>query len=409
MAKSKKNKIKKPNYLLWFIYVLYSKLFLFFKYHLKINNKALKERNKKEGCIIIYNHCSNYDHYISSASLNFTHAHYVITKHFYFNKKLRFILSSVAAVPREQFKSDITSIKTIKKIIDSGGIISIAPSGQITVHGELTYVDKAIVKLLKFCKCDVYALQTHGNYLAFPKWHKVKRKFPISTEFVKVFDKENIKTLSDEELYDGVIKAIDINDRESQKTNHYVIKTKDLTKGLDNVLYYCPKCKSKYTLKADNNILYCEHCNNSIKMNKYGFLEPNSNDCVMFENETEWYHYQKEILKRKIKENSLHLEEEFLLKHNIKEEWVLEDVGTGKLILTNDEFYYDGTINGEHVIKKFNLDQMVQIPFDVAVRITIPDDDGTFQFHPINNKKVIMEYVQAIDAMHELKTENNSK
>lgn len=144
-------------------------------------------------------------------------------------------------------------------------------------------------------------------------------------------------------------------------------------------------------------------------MNEYGFLEPASDDCVMFENETEWYRYQKELLKKQIKENKLHIEGEYLLKHNIKEEWVLEDVGTGKLVLTNNEFYYDGMIQDKHVLKKFNLEQMVQIPFDVAVRLTIPDDEGTFQLHPLINPKQIMEFVQAIDAMHELKMENEEQ
>lgn len=404
-----KNKMKKPNRFMWFIYTLYSRLYYGLKYHMKYNREEMKKRNKKEGCIIIYNHSSNYDHYISTASFKYTHVHYVITKHFYFNKKLRVILSSVSSIPREQFKSDITSIKNIKRVIENGGIVSIAPAGQITVHGELPYVDKAIIKLLKFCKCDVYALQIHGNYLAFPKWHKVKRNFPIRTEFVKVLEKDKIKSLSDEEVYNKVIESINVCDRNDQKKNHYIIKSKDLIKGLDNVLYYCPKCKSKYTLKAEHNHLICEKCHNDVKMNEYGFLEPASDDCVMFENETEWYRYQKELLKKQIKENKLHIEGEYLLKHNINEEWVLEDVGTGKLVLTNDEFYYDGMIQDKHVLKKFNLEQMVQIPFDVAVRLTIPDDEGTFQLHPLKNPKQIMEFVQAIDAMHELKMENEEQ
>ena len=142
-------------------------------------------------------------------------------------------------------------------------------------------------------------------------------------------------------------------------------------------------------------------------MDEYGFLRPVGDDCIMFENEAEWYKYQKELPKKEIKENKLHIEGDFLLKRNINDEWTLEDVGTGKLVLTNNSFYYDGTILDKHVLKKFNLEQLIQIPFDVAVRLTVPDDEGTFQFRPLNNPKQIMEYVQAIDAMRELRQEEN--
>ena len=307
----------------------------------------------------------------------------------------------------EQFKSDITSIKTIKKIIDSGGIITIAPAGQIAVHGEMPYIDKAIVKLLKFCKVDIYALQMHGNYLAYPKWHKVKRSFPLHTNFVKVMSKEDLQTLSDDDIYGNVVKYLDFCDLDEQKVNPKVIKSKDLIKGLDNILYYCPKCKSKYTLTTENNRLVCGKCPNTVRMDEYGFLRPVGDDCIMFENEAEWYKYQKELLKKEIKENKLHIEGDFLLNRNINDECTLEDVGTGKIVLTNNSFYYDGTLLDKHVLKKFNLEQLIQIPFDVAVRLTVPDDEGTFQFRPLNNPKQIMEYVQAIDAMRELRQEEN--
>ena len=407
MAKKNNKGFKKPNIFAWIFYTFCSRVFLLFKHHIKDDRKAFKKRNKKEGCIVIYNHDSNYDHYITTAAFKYTRTHYVITKHFYFSKRLRKILTLVGTVPREQFKSDITSIKTIKKIVDSGGIITIAPAGQIAVNGQMPYIDRAIVKLLKFCKVDVYALQMHGNYLAYPKWHKVKRIFPIHTNFLKVMTKDDLRTLSDDEIYNNVVKCLDFCDLDEQKVNPKEIKSKDAIKGLDNILYYCPKCKSKYTLSAENNRLVCSKCHNTIRMDKYGFMHPVGDDCVMFENEAEWYKYQKEMLKEEIKQNKLHIEGEFLLKNNIDEEWTLEDVGTGKLVLTNNAFYYDGTIRDKKVLKKFNLEQLIQIPFDVAVRLTIPDDEGTFQFHPLGNPKQIMEYVQAIDAMREIKQEEN--
>lgn len=404
MAENKKKKTKfKANIFIWWFYTIVSKIYLLFKGSLKTKNKVFKKRNKKEGCLVLYNHTSNKDHFITTAAFNYTRVNYVITKHFYFNKTLRPILQVVKTIPRDQFKSDLLSIKNIKKAIDNKGVVAIAPAGQITIHGDMLYIDRAIVKLVRLCKCDVYSLRIYGGYLAFPKWRQTKRRFPVSTEFVKVFSKDEIALLTDDEIYNRVVLSIDVKDRNMQLEKPRKIKGKNIIKGLDNVLYYCPNCKSKYTTTTDGNIMTCSKCNNKVRMNEYGFLEPVGTETVMFENEYEWYKYQKDLIKKEIVSGSYHLEGKYELYRETNEEWKIEKVGEGKLVLTNDEFYYEGTINGEEVVKKFALDHLLQLPFDVAKRFDVPDDDGKFEFRPLENNKQVMEFVQAIDAMREIR------
>ena len=295
------------------------------------------------------------------------------------------------------------SIKNIKKAIENKGVVAIAPAGQITIHGDILYIDRAIVKLVRLCKCDVYTLRIYGGYLAFPKWRKHKRSFPVSTEFIKVFSKDELSTLTDDEIYDRVVKSIDVKDRDMQSEKPRKIKGKDIIKGLDNVLYYCPNCKSKYTTVTEGNVMTCTKCNNKVRMNEYGFLEPIGTETVMFDNEYEWFKYQKDLIKKEILLGNYKLEGLFELYKETNEEWKIEKVGTGRLVLTNDEFYYEGTINGEEVVKKFALDRLLQLPFDAGVRFDVPDDEGKFEFRPIENNKLVMEYVQAIDAMREIR------
>ncbi len=398
----KKNRIK-GNLFAWLFYTFCSRIFLFFKHHIKYNRKVFKKRNKKEGCLVIYNHMSNMDHFVTTSSFKYRRANYVITKHFYFNKTLRKILDCVCAIPREQFKSDLISIRKMKKVIDKKGIVAIAPAGQISVHGELIYIDKAIVKLIRFCKADVYALQLHGDYLAYPKWRRTKRNYPLSSEFVKVFEKTDLEKLTDDEIYEKTIKSLDVSDHEYQKRHLHKIKGKALIEGLEAITYYCPKCKSKHTFKTEGNLMTCQKCGNQIKMNQYGFLEPASSDCVMFASEYLWYEYEKLLIKDAILKGMLHIEGHYKLMRNINDPWILEEVGSGKVVLTNNEFYYDGMINNEHVRKNFNLEQIFQLPFGVAKRFDVPDEEGTFEFRPIDNPNQVIEYVQAIDVMREIK------
>ena len=191
--KKNTNKIGKvkPNPLAWFIYVTGSKIYMSKRNKVIIDRTVFKNRNKKEGCIVLYNHSSNKDHFVTTLSFGFTRVAYVTTSHFYYSKKLSFVLKLARAIPKEQFKSDVSTIKKIKRALNKKVPVAIAPTGQITVHGDALYFDPSIVKLLKMCKVDVYAIRMHGNYYAYPKWRKYYRDVPIHSEFVKVIDKRN--------------------------------------------------------------------------------------------------------------------------------------------------------------------------------------------------------------------------
>lgn len=403
-VKTKKEKKNlRPSVFIWFIYTVLAKVFLFFKHRFYNKNKEFKKRDKKAGCVVLYNHCSNRDHIITTAAFNFRRTNYVITKHFYFNPTLNKMLRIVKAIPREQFKSDMVSIRQIKKALENKNIVSIAPAGQVSINGDVPYIDRATIKLLRFCKTDVYTAQIHGNYLAYPKWSRSKRNFPIHTEFVSVLKKEELATLTDDEIYKRVVDSLDVNDRVMQKEKPRKIRGKRLAEGLETILYYCPKCGHKYELTSHHNEFTCNHCHNTAIMNKYGFLEGKGDDYVIFENEAEWYNYEKELLKKQILKGELNIQNRFKLLRNINEEWRLDEVGDGNLVLTDKEFYYEGTINGEKVRKNFVLETMIQLPFKPAHHLDVPDDEGTFEFLPITNPNMVIEYVQAIDVMREIR------
>lgn len=401
MSKIKKEK-NKPNSIIWFIYVSFCKLFVKIKNHTKIDRSIFKSRNKKEGCIILFNHASKYDHFFTSATLGYNPTSYVISSHFYYNRLLKFFLNKVKAIPKEQFKADISTIKKIKRALQNNVPVAIAPAGQITMHGEQLIIDKTIVKLLKMCNVDVYAIQIHGAYFAYPKWRKYARKVKISTNFVKVFSKEELNNLSDEELYYKTCKSIDVNDRLEQTTYRYKLKAPALAEGLETILYKCPKCGMKETLTTKKDMIYCTNCQNAALMSNNGSFEGIGNDYVIMKNEAVWYSYQKSCLLKDIKNNELHIEGRFNLFTNVNQKYLLEKVGEGKIVLTNNEFYYEGLINGYEVRKNFKLESLSQLPFEPNHHFDVPDDEGHFECRPLDNEapSKVVEFVQAIETLY---------
>lgn len=399
--KQKKDKAR-PSSIIWFIYYVASLIIMKFKNGLKIDRKAYKNRNKKEGSIIIYNHTSKYDHFITTAAIGPKPASYVISTHFFFNKLLKFIFKLVNGIPKEQFKSDVSTIKRIKRSLQSKISVAIAPAGQITLHGDQLLIDKSIVKLLKMCAVDVYAIQIHGGYFAYPKWRKYPRKLKIRTNIVKVFSKEDLKELSDEEIYQKTCESINVNDRLEQEKYNYKLKSKGLVEGLEGVLYYCPKCKSKNTIETLGNKIYCNSCNNAMIMNSKGYFEAISDNTVIMNNEAEWYKFQKEFIINDIQENKLHIEGKFKLFRNLDAQYELVEAGEGKVVLTCDELYYQGTVRGEEIKKNFKLEVLTQLPFDPSDHFDIPDDEGYFEFKLVEgeNPNIVIQFVQAIETLY---------
>ncbi len=399
-SKNKKTRVK-PIRVVWWFYVVVSWFFTTFQNKTKVNRKVFKNRNKKEGCVVMFNHGCNHDHFYATRALGFTPTSYVVSSHFCYNSFLRGAFKLVHAIPKEQFKADVNAIMKIKRTIQAGTPIAISPAGQITMHGESIAIDRVIVKLLKMCNVDVYALRMHGTYFAYPKWRKYRRRSPIHLEFVKVLTKDEIKTLSDDEIYKRACESIDIVDRLEQPIYNYKLKSKGLIEGIESILYRCPKCYEKNCMTTEKDIISCDICNYSVRMNNKGCLEKVEPNELLIDTESNWYRFEKAYIRELIEKDELFIEGNFDLYRDLDIPFKLEKVGSGKIVLTKDEFYYEGTIKGEIIRKDFNLNSLVQLPFEAGKHFDVPDDEGYFEFKPCPGElpSIVIEFVQAIDVL----------
>lgn len=403
MKKVKKEKVKMPRWIL-FIFTTASKLFLFFVHRPKVDRKVLKQQ--KRGCILIYNHFSNKDHYFIQKAVGYRPINYVLASYFFFKQPLGTFLNFANAISKDQFKPDIMAIRKMKKVVDQDGIICIAPAGQTSIDGASPFISPQIVKLIRMAKTDVLALRMEGTYLTYPKWRLSKRKTKINLKFVKVLNKEDIPNYTDEEIYNLVRESINVNEYKDQLTRKRIIKGKSLASGLETVLVRCPKCHDTHSYKTDGTILTCTTCNNQLKVNQYGLFEKVKDDDVIFNNLPDWYKWQKEELSKLL--DTFEIKQNVKLQSNIKTINSLEECGEGVLYLNKDRLYYEGTLYNEPILKEFKLDQIPQIPFEPSVRLEIPDDEAMFRFIP-ENIYTIIDYVQFVDLLNDERNKQNEK
>lgn len=403
--KAKTQKFKKANPLIYLLFVIVSRILMFFKTKIKYGRNDLKKRNKKEGAVVLFNHQSNHDHFICAGAAGLSRLTFVVSNYYMRKPFTHFILTLVRAIPKVQFRTDLISIRKMKRATDHRGLLTIAPAGQVTLNGDTPYVDPSIVKLLKLCKVDVYAIQIKGGYLSFPKWRKVSksRKGRVQADIVKVISKEELATMSDQEVFDKVFESIDLSDRQFQNRINTKLKSNHMIEGLENVLYVCPKCKEKYTFASSGNEMKCSHCGNTIVMDEYARIHAKTSEDKCLDNESVWYNWQSDLIKEKYLSDDFNLVNKFKLYSNLKDEKVMDEVGEGVLTMTKNALYYDGTLLNERIHKEFNFEILTQLPFSPGHHFEVPDGDGSFQFRPIDNPCTVVEWVQTIDTISKMK------
>ena len=64
----------------------------------------------------------------------------------------------------------------------------------------------------------------------------------------------------DEEINNLINENIAYNEFDYIKEKGLKFKQKNKAEGLENVLYYCPKCHKEFTLSTSGNTIKCDHC-----------------------------------------------------------------------------------------------------------------------------------------------------
>lgn len=399
--KKNKNKNKKVLMPIWLniVFTLGSKVILLFLTRIKHKRRVL--RKHKKGFLLLYNHYSNKDHFIIKDALNFRRVNYVVASSYLLTKPVGPILRMARAISKDQFKPDLVAIRKIKKAIDQKGIVAIAPTGQTTVDGNPSYMPDTIVKLIRLVKSDVVGLRSQGSYLCFPKWRKSKRKCKIQTEFVTILKKEELATLTDQEIYNRIYDAIYVNEEEDQLTMKRVIKSKAIAEGLETVFTICPKCLKHRTINTKENRIYCRDCANEGYMDHYGFIHPKTENDVVFNRVSQWINWQKQLIGQEF-ENGLEIKQLVMLRSNLADPLKMEHIGKGYLSLSKNGFILDGNIYQEPFYREYKMEQIPQLPFDPGVRIEIPNEELFLRVHPENFYSVF-EYVQIFDYLNDLR------
>ncbi len=358
--------------------------------------------------MLLGSHTGNLDFLFALATVRKKRFHAVVAAHFYRNKRIAFLLNTLRCIRKEQFRADVESIARMKNAVASGESLLIYPEGEVNGTGRTAKSSPSIARLAKLLKVPLYAARTHGGYFTRPKWNPVQTKGKVEIEIERIATAEEVSSLSTDELYARIEEKIYVDDYMWQKERMVPFSGKYKAKGLDKLIYLCPKCGREFTMRTDGNEIFCTECGNRGYMDEYGFLHPKSEKDSIPEFVPDWAELQRDALRREIASADFALTAPCKLQYHLNTNSVRHtDVGHGTVTLTHDTISYIGTAEGEDISYTFSLEGIQKFPFNMGNQFDVPNMRRTISIRP-DNYQMNEKFVLALPLIHEYKLGHNA-
>jgi 1-acyl-sn-glycerol-3-phosphate acyltransferase len=253
------------------------------------------ELNKIKGpALIVGNHSHSLDPMFIYSAMK-PHVRWVAGAYLFKGKFLKFCLSNLATcIPKQQGRSDLTTIKSINLALKEKSIVGLFPEGTRTWDGNSLEINhKATAKMFRIFKVPVYFLSLEGAYDLHPRWADVKRRGLLVVRLKKILSVEEIEHSSVKELTDVVKENLYFNHQEWQEKTKRPFPCKKGAEGIQRLLYICPKCLNHQVIKGDKNTVKCSHCGTEDTLTEYLNFEKSS---FGFKTLPEWNDFQKDYI-----------------------------------------------------------------------------------------------------------------
>lgn len=336
----------------------------------------------KGPAIVLCNHPSSVDFIIVAAALlplrlSFLAAYYF----FIISRPLNRILRLMGAIPKFQFAPDVSAIRSMDSLLNKkGGVLCIMPEGTVSGSGRLGYINPAIAKLVRHFKVPVYIVRTNGGSVSFPKWANHSRRGKIQVDVFKLFEADELKSMSSEDINNTLHDALNYNDFEFIKRSGAHYSSAKKAEGLENLLMICPKCHREFTLTTLGNNISCS-CGLCAE------LDSSMNLCwgegtAWFNSLNEWYDYQENFYAEQTLNPDFELCSHVRYFSNSPGIGPYMEIGDGIMTMTREGIGFTGMVRGE---KHEFFEPMKNIPalvYDIGKNFELPYHSAIRCFEP---------------------------
>lgn len=337
-------------------------------------SEAFKTQKKRGAMLVLCNHLSAYDfiHFASQmhpAPLNFVVAENMMYSSAVFAK----LIKGYHAITKKQYYADVQCIKSIKRYLDAGISVLIAPEGKVSANGVTGAIIPSIARLVQWLGYPVGVIKLRGASIARPKWAyklKLTRRGSVYADCDMLFAQEQVKTLSKEQILDEIRTALEHNEHEWQIENNVIFKGKDYAVGLERLLYRCAKCGAEFEMHTQGGNIVCDKCGNTVTYGFDGRLVA-SEGSVSPQRIDLWYAMQRENIRKLVEREDFCLCESvsLLVENDSKNGYKF--VAKGKLQLDLSKIVFDCTqkerpigVNEKYGVRDMNFSYNEKLGFE---------------------------------------------
>lgn len=222
--------------------------------------------------LITANHNGELDPALLALSFS-EHMYFVSSEHVFRKGFLsKILVYFFAPIARVKGMTDATAALNVIRAIKRNTNVCVFAEGNRSYNGVTGPIFPATGKLAKATGASLVTYRFEGGYLTTPRWSKTTRKGFMRGYVVNVYTPEQLKRMTPEEVNDRIREDIMEDAFDRQLTRPYRYKGKDLAKGLENAIYFCPKCGRPGTLHSEKDVFSCE-CGLRVRFTETGFFE----------------------------------------------------------------------------------------------------------------------------------------
>ncbi len=247
---------------------------------------------KGQNYLIMSNHQTMLDPALMAMSFN--RPLYIVASDHIFNKSLpsKLMQRCFGPIKKKKATADISFIVDCVSAAKSGGNVLIYPEGNRAWADFQFYIDRSIVKLVRMLKLPLMLYNLKGGYGVNPRWGNGLRKGEFKGVINKIYTVEQLKSMTDDELYAEIVNDLRVIDSESG--NSY--KSKVRAEYLERELFVCPICKKESMLVSKGEKVICKNCGLEVEYTEDLKLKSNNKE-FSFTKLVDWYKFQLEYIK----------------------------------------------------------------------------------------------------------------
>ena len=289
----------------------------------------------KEPFILLSNHTTE-DDMLFTGLASRKHMYFVCGEHLLRNRVYGKMLKNlVDPIPIPKGGASLQAVKEIIKRSREGYNICMFPEGKRSYHGETIPSPVSLGKLVKKTGAALVTYRICGGYFTYPRWARDHhRKGHAEGQVVGVYSSAELSRMTAEEITDIINRDTYENAYESQRKLKWRYKGKDMAKGMEHVLFICPRCGRMDTIETSGDDFSCRACGLHGTYDEYGFLKGEE---LPFDNVLSWMRYIETAFDGYVQENAenpvLFTEENVLL-YRMLEGYKNEDVLTDTLTVS---------------------------------------------------------------------------